>query len=186
MSDQPDIETVRAELKAAGIDLEKTHRPVLMAMIKMHNEIARLKEIVGKLPALYARSDRPLVVCLCGSTRFGETFFRKSWELSRQGHIVLNIDFCPPDEVDSDGGHGAERLGQDIADQLDELHKRKIDLADWIMILNVGGYVGDSTSSEVEYALALGKRIEWLEPDNIPDRYSTQAAAEAAREGVVR
>jgi hypothetical protein len=48
---------------------------------------------------------------------------------------------------------------------LDELHKRKIDLADEVLILNVGGYIGDSTRSELEYARAKGKVIRWLEED---------------------
>jgi cell division protein FtsB len=50
--------------------------------------------------------------------------------------------------------------------RLDELHKRKIDLADEVLILNVGGYIGESTKSELEYARANGKTIRFLEPDS--------------------
>ena len=46
---------------------------------------------------------------------------------------------------------------------LDVLHRQKITLADEILVLNVGGYVGDSTRSEVEFARGLGKGIRWLE-----------------------
>ncbi len=47
---------------------------------------------------------------------------------------------------------------------LDDMHKRKIDMADEIFAINVGGYVCDSTKSEIAYAAATGKRITYLEP----------------------
>ena len=54
-------------------------------------------------------------------------------------------------------------------EELDRLHKRKIDLADEVLVLNVGGYVGSSTRSEVEYAALTGKPVRWLEPGMVPD-----------------
>jgi hypothetical protein len=62
-------------------------------------------------------------------------------------------------------GHG-EGVGHDSAEKvaLDELHKRKIDLADRVYVLNVGGYIGDSTRGEVAYAMHHGKPVDWLEP----------------------
>ena len=47
---------------------------------------------------------------------------------------------------------------------LDDMHKRKIDMADSIYVINVGGYIGSSTRSEIEYAIAHGKTVEYLEP----------------------
>ena len=58
-----------------------------------------------------------------------------------------------------------------IKSKLDELHKRKIDLADEILVLNIGGYVGDSTESEIQYAKAHGKAIRWFEPGNVAARF---------------
>ena len=49
-------------------------------------------------------------------------------------------------------------------EMLDDMHKRKIDMADGIYVINVGGYVGDSTKSEIQYALSHGKKVEYLEP----------------------
>ena len=46
---------------------------------------------------------------------------------------------------------------------LDDMHKRKIDMADSIYVINVGGYIGDSTRSEIENARAYGKEIRYLE-----------------------
>lgn len=101
----------------------------------------------------------PEIVCLCGSTRFMDVFFEAGWKLTLEGKIVLSVGVCKHAEH-----HGAEALGQDIVDQLDELHLRKIDLADSVMVLNVGGYIGESTSREIQYAKETGKPIVYLEP----------------------
>ena len=61
-------------------------------------------------------------------------------------------------------GHLPQAELDEIKARLDELHKRKIDLADEVLILNVNGYVGTSTRSELEYAIAHGKMVRWLEP----------------------
>lgn len=105
---------------------------------------------------------RPTVVCLCGSTRFSEAFQNANLTETLAGRIVLTIG-C---DMKSDNHLFAEMDDLDRATlkvMLDELHKRKIDLADEILVLNVGGYIGTSTRSEIEYAQANGKRIRYLE-----------------------
>lgn len=115
-------------------------------------------------PSEMTEQERPEIICLCGSTRFWDTFHAVGWELTLQGKIVLSIGVCKHAE-----DHGGEALGQDVADMLDELHLRKIDLADTVWILNVGGYIGDSTRKELEYAREQGKHIIFLEPcDDAP------------------
>jgi len=88
------------------------------------------------------------------------------WALERdEGHIVLGWHLLPADHPDlkgSDGSHGAENIGK--KEHFDELHKRKIDLADEVFVLNIDGYIGDSTRSEIEYAVAHGKPVRYLEP----------------------
>ncbi len=103
--------------------------------------------------------DRPSIVCLCGSTRFAEAFRRAYRDESLAFKIVLSVGVMVHD--------GDEPIKDDdpVKEKLDELHKRKIDLADEVLILNVGGYVGDSTRSEINYARQHGKIIRWLEPD---------------------
>ena len=101
--------------------------------------------------------DFPEIVCLCGSTRFMEAFFDEGWRLTLQGKIVLSVGVCKHAE-----DHGAEALGEDVVEALDELHKRKIDLCDRVHVLNVGGYIGDSTRSEIEYARQLRKQITYM------------------------
>ena len=103
----------------------------------------------------------PRVICLCGSTRFMDAFFDAGWRLTLDGHIILSVGVCKHAK-----DHGAEALGQDVADRLDELHLRKIDLADSVFVLNVGGYIGSSTRKEIAYAVSTGKPIEYLEPSD--------------------
>jgi hypothetical protein len=98
----------------------------------------------------------PEIVVLCGSTRFWQTFQDESLRLTLEGRIYLSVGAMTAS--DKDHGITAEQKVM-----LDELHKRKIDLADRVHVLNVGGYVGDSTRSEIEYATMLGKPITWLE-----------------------
>lgn len=101
----------------------------------------------------------PKVVVLCGSTRFMDMFHEAGWLETLRGNIVLSVGVSkhlPPD-------HGGESLGQHIVEMLDELHWRKIDLADEVLVLNVGGYIGYSTDREIEYADSIGKPIRYLE-----------------------
>jgi len=110
----------------------------------------------------------PRIVCLCGSTRFSEAFRQANLEETLAGRIVLTIG-C---DMRSDGemfAHLSEKEKAEVKLRLDWLHLRKIDLANEILVLNVGGYVGQSTTREVKYARDLGKRVRWLEPENIPD-----------------
>jgi len=101
---------------------------------------------------------RPEIVCLCGSTRFAEVFWEVGWQLMLEGYIVLSIGVCKHAE-----DHGAEALGPAVVERLDELHLCKIDLADWIKVINVGGYIGDSTEQELAYAMYLNKPVKYLE-----------------------
>jgi hypothetical protein len=105
--------------------------------------------------------DHPRVVCLCGSTRFYAEFQQANYDLTMRGEIVLSVGFYP--HAKAEHGHG-EGVGHDSAAKagLDELHKRKIDLADYVLVLNVGGYIGDSTRSEIAYAYAHGKPVHYL------------------------
>lgn len=116
--------------------------------------VIRALEAPGTLKVI--NPDAPEVVCLCGSTRFFTAFEEANYRLTLAGKIVLTVG-C---DTKSDAGLG---ISSEQKRGLDELHKRKIDLADSILVLNVGGYVGDSTRSEIEYAESLGKQITYLE-----------------------
>ena len=98
----------------------------------------------------------PTIVCLCGSTRFYDTFRKVNYDLTLEGKIVLSVG-C---DTKSDDGLG---ITHEQKVMLDELHKRKIDLCDEVLVLNVGGYIGDSTRSEVAYATKIGRKVVYLE-----------------------
>ncbi|MDP1591385.1 MAG: hypothetical protein Q8M07_26760 [Prosthecobacter sp.] len=102
---------------------------------------------------------RPRIVCLCGSTRFMDAFRSANLQETIAGRIVLSIG-CDT-KSDTDLIALGELTEADKA-ALDELHKRKIDLADEILVLNVDDYIGASTRSELEYARSNGKRVRWL------------------------
>ena len=106
---------------------------------------------------------RPTIVCLCGSTRFMEAFQAANLKETLAGKIVLSVGCNTKSDVDLFKNYEYEDM-IGMKGMLDELHKRKIDLADEVLILNVGGYVGDSTRSEIAYAKKHKKVLRWLEP----------------------
>ena len=109
------------------------------------------------------KTDRPKIVCLCGSSRFYQQYQEAEYRETMEGKIYLSIGFYPHAAAEMHGEGVGATSDEKVA--LDELHKRKIDLADEVLVLNVGGYIGDSTKSEVAYAIRNGKPIRWLEPD---------------------
>jgi hypothetical protein len=117
------------------------------------------------------------VVCLCGSTRFMDEFFEAEWRETLAGKIVLSIGVSKHLPAD----HGGESLGPDVVARLDELHLRKIEMADEVLVLNVGGYVGESTTNEVRHAFALGRLVRWLDPGCIPEAFQSLTAAQPYR-----
>ena len=96
------------------------------------------------------------VITLCGSTRFKDAFLAAQKRLTLEGNIVISVGLF---------GHSgdAEAMNADTKAMLDDMHKRKIDMADEIYVINVGGYIGESSRSEIEYARATGKTVRFLE-----------------------
>ena len=96
------------------------------------------------------------VITLCGSTRFKDQFLEAQKRLTLEGNIVISVGLF--------GHSGDEEVWTEgTKEMLDDMHKRKIDMADEIYVINVGGYIGSSTCSEIEYAKCQGKGIRYLE-----------------------
>ena len=97
------------------------------------------------------------VITLCGSTRFKEQFLEAQKRLTLDGNIVISVGLY---------GHSGDNevWTEGTKEMLDDMHKRKIDMADAIYVINVGGYIGSSTRSEIEYAVKNGKTVYYLEP----------------------
>lgn len=102
--------------------------------------------MVGKYP----------VITLCGSTRFKDEFISAQKRLTLEGNIVISVGLF---------GHSGddEVFTDNVKQMLDDMHKRKIDMADEIFVINKDGYIGSSTKSEIEYANATGKKVRYLE-----------------------
>lgn len=96
------------------------------------------------------------VVTLCGSTRFKDYFMNVQKKLTLDGYIVISVGLFEHSE-DDEWTEGTKKM-------LDDMHKRKIDMADEIFVINVDGYIGDSTRSEIEYAIKTGKGVTYLHP----------------------
>lgn len=103
------------------------------------------------------------VITLCGSTRFKEQFMEAQKRLTLEGNIVISVGLF---------GHAGDQEVWDGMDEgtlsktkemLDDMHKRKIDMADEIYVINVGGYIGDSTRSEIQYAEEHGKTVRYYQ-----------------------
>ncbi len=95
------------------------------------------------------------VITLCGSTRFKDAFLREQKRLTLEGNIVISVGLF---------GHSGdgEVWTEGTKAMLDDMHKRKIDMADEIFVINEGGYIGESTRSEIEYAISTGKTVRYL------------------------
>lgn len=129
--------------------------------------------------------ERPKIVCLCGSTRFKEAWYEQTKLETYAGKIVLGVGDLNPNAPGTN-----VPLDPELKARLDELHLRKIDLADEVLVLNckrdrcdrcnawldepghecqgwAGSsmpYVGESTRREIAYALARGKPVRYLNP----------------------
>ena len=117
------------------------------------------------------------VITLCGSTRFKEQFMEAQKRLTLAGYIVISVGLF---------GHAGDQEVWDGMDEgtlsktkemLDDMHKRKIDMADEIYVINVGGYIGDSTRSEIQYAEEHGKNVRYYEDTRKDDMLRQLAEA---------
>lgn len=110
-----------------------------------------------KCGALIEKHKRYKVITLCGSTKFKDEFIEAQQELTFQGNIVISVGLF---------GHAdglfENRLTDNVKIMLDDMHKRKIDMADEIYVINKNDYIGKSTRSEIEYAIENGKKVNYM------------------------
>lgn len=102
------------------------------------------------------------VITLCGSTRFKDEFMMAQKRLTLEGNIVISVGLFGHSGDDEVWDGMDEGTLSKTKEMLDDMHKRKIDMADEIFVINVGGYIGDSTKSEIEYAKSHGKVVKYL------------------------
>lgn len=97
------------------------------------------------------------IITLCGSTRFKDEFIAEQKRHTLEGHIVISVGLF---------GHSGddEVWSEKTKEMLDDMHLRKIDLADEIFVINAGGYIGESTRREIEYATKTNKLVKYFVP----------------------
>jgi hypothetical protein len=124
--------------------------------VKLLRDAQHLAAREAELAEVKSRFTAP-IVCMCGSTRFKQAWIAENTRLTLAGNIVLAVGMFGH----ADGQMAAlETNGSKI--RLDDLHKRKIDLCDWVWVIDVNGYIGVSTRSEIAYAEKLGKPVRYL------------------------
>lgn len=129
-----------------------SHRhPVITALFTNKNGRSSLMagldmvEIFGP-----AHEDRPQIVCICGSTRFRDEMADANHQLTLAGKIVVAPAVFQ---------HRGDTITDEQKQILDELHLRKIDLADAVFVVDPGGYIGESTTREIAYARSAGTPV---------------------------
>jgi len=109
--------------------------------------------------------DKSKIICTIGSSRFAEIEAVKKWEFEKEGNICIGMHLLPQWYADKQGWeknhHGAEQ--ENVADIMDALHLKKIDMADEVFVINYKGYIGERTRFEINYATEHGKPIKYLE-----------------------
>ena len=104
------------------------------------------------------------VITLCDSTKFKEEFLKAQKDLTLQGNIVISVGLFGHSGDSEVWENMDEGTLTKTKEMLDDMHKRKIDMSDEIFVINVNGYIGESTKSEIEYAMKNNKIVKYLEP----------------------
>lgn len=94
------------------------------------------------------------IITLCGSIKFKTEFMKVQEKLTLDENIVFTPNFF---------NNMKDEITIEAKNMLDEMHRQKIDMSNEIYVINFGGYIGESTKSEIEYAKANGKKISYLE-----------------------
>ena len=103
------------------------------------------------------------VITLCGSTKFKDEFLKTQKDLTLKGNIVISVGLFGHSGDSEVWENMDEGTITKTKEMLDDMHKRKIDMSGEIFVINVNGYIGDSTKSEIEYAIKTGKKVNYLE-----------------------
>lgn len=90
-------------------------------------------------------------ITLCGSTKFKDEYNWWNIKLTLEGNLVYSVASMTHTDKNP--------ITDEQKELLDWVHKRKIDESDEIFVIDVDGYIGDSTHGEIEYALGKGKKV---------------------------
>jgi hypothetical protein len=116
-----------------------------------------MRERYNNIKASGGSMKKYKVITLCGSTKFKDEFMQQQKRLTLEGNIVISVGLFGH----ADGDYKTV-ITDEVKEMLDDIHKRKIDMSDAIFVIDVNGYIGSSTRSEIEYAKSTGKEIMYL------------------------
>ena len=103
----------------------------------------------------YQKDKKYNIITSCGSIKFKDEFLKVQEKLVLEGNIVFTPNFF--------NNIKKEEISLETKEMLDKMHKQKIDMSDEIYVINQGGYIGESTKLEIEYAKSKGKKVTYLE-----------------------
>jgi len=103
------------------------------------------------------RGPRGKVVCICGSMKFYDNMIVEQVRLAKEGIVAL-LPIVDPKDCEGN-------LTDEEKEFYAQIHLQKIEMADEVYIVNVGGYVGKRTALEISYAARMGKIITFMETD---------------------
>lgn len=91
------------------------------------------------------------IITVCGSYKFKKEMIEITEKMALEGNCMITpIELSKPDK---------NAYTEDEISMLGKIHKEKIKISDAILVVNINGYIGDSTKSEIEYAKSLNKEI---------------------------
>lgn len=113
---------------------------------------------------------KPQIITLCGSSRFCGQMAIMMWEFEKQGAIAMGLHLLPNGYCEKKGyipdenGH-IHHIGEQegVENIMDALHFKKIEMSDLVYVMNIDGYIGESTAREIAYANHLGKKVSYHE-----------------------
>ena len=146
----------------------QVHYPELCKIIEEYESTVIEQKLTETIKsANIGENERPKIITIIGSTRYINEMSLIGWEFEKQGHIVLNPRLLPPTYIrksNDDGRHAAE--SENVKEIIDKTYLHKVAMADEIFVVNINGYIGDSTRNELKHAIKLNKKIVWLEPES--------------------
>lgn len=143
------------------------HFPRYRIRLNISEAVKRIDKLLPDVKFEGSKPSKPKVICICGSTKFADAHAIAKWEFEKAGKtLCLMINYLPIWYAEEQGWKGFHHFGEQsgLKEMLDELHLRKIDLADEIFVINKNGYIGESTKAEIDYANSQGKPVLYLEP----------------------
>lgn len=173
------VEAIGDALDGQLSDYQATWFPCARGVQQQREALDKCNDQLAPSRDVTPGEGSPQTICLSGSSRFIGEMAVVAWELEKRGHVTMHCNLLPGWYTQT-SHHLAEEQG--VAERLDAVHLRKIDLADELLVIDIAGYIGESTRREIDYATSRGKRVVYLSNDATLLKAAIPAPAEAPKE----